>query len=125
MAISNRQFKALIILFLLIYGFILFTCFSGHQRVNYIPLLNTITSASILFYWIRKQLRITQHIYELREMVVLCLEIIFLGISVYTFFINLPIQWLTITGYVISGIHFIVLIVFLIFTLTFKMKKLF
>ena len=125
MSPSNTQVKVITISFMLIYVSVFLISLRSYQQVKLISLLNFITSFSLLLYWIRKQLRITQHIYEMREMVLLGIEILFLGIAVFSFFIHEEGSWAVITAYVIFAIHFIVLILALVFMLTFKIKKLF
>ncbi|MFT3910829.1 MAG: hypothetical protein QM737_15535 [Ferruginibacter sp.] len=125
MPASNNQVKATIIFFMLIYMAVFLTGLRAYQELELISLINFITSLSILLYWIRKQLRITQHIYELREMVLLGIEILFLGVSVFSFFIHTPGSWTAITAFAIFIIHFVVLLLALIFMFTFKIKRLF
>ncbi len=90
-----------------------------------IALINLLVSSSILIYWTQKQIRITQHFLELREILVLLFEVIVLGCAGYSLFIHHPIQWLTIVNLSVLGIHLLVLLAFFVFMLTFKMKKLF
>jgi hypothetical protein len=86
--------------------------------------LNLAVSGSLLLYWIQKQIRIQQHVVELREVVVLAFEAAVAGGSVYAL-IEAPGRWLQITHVVISWVHFLAALAFFIFMLTFRIKKLF
>jgi hypothetical protein len=95
-----------------------------HQLVNDLSLLNIITSILILFYWLYRQSKITIHLFELREMIALSVESIFLGTSIYQVATGEAGGWLKIATYIIFGIHMAVSFLFLLYTLTFKIKKL-
>jgi hypothetical protein len=95
-----------------------------HKLVNYFSMINAVTALAILIYWIQKQLHITQHYVETREIIFLGVEALFAGISIYTLFSSLITHWLKVAQYIIFSLHLIVLVLFLIFMLTFKMKKL-
>ncbi len=88
------------------------------------PLLNLIVGLSILAYWLQKQIRITQHYFELREFVVLSSEVIVIASAVCSLLMR-QIQWLSVAQVVILSVHLIALLVFFVFMITFKMKKLF
>ena len=110
----------LIVLFLaaLIIGY------KTHQLAFLIPLLNLVSGLSFLIYWLQKQIRITQHIFELREISVLGFEMIVLGCAVYALMSKAEYPWLKLLQYLFGTIHFLCLLAFLVFMLTFKMKKL-
>jgi len=95
-----------------------------HKLVNYFSVINATTALTILIYWIQKQMHITQHYIETREIIFLGVEALFAGISVYALFTSIINHWLRITQYVIFSLHLIALILFLIFMLTFKLKRL-
>ena len=96
-----------------------------NQKLSYLTaMLNLITALSILFYWIQKEIRIQQHMTELREIVVLCFEVIVIGCVVYSLATKQWSHWIRIVHYVVFGIHLLALLLFLIFMLTFKMKRL-
>ena len=96
-----------------------------NQKLSYLTaMLNLITALVILFYWIQKEIRIQQHMTELREIVVLCFEVIVIGCVVYSLATKQWSNWIRIVHYVVFGIHLLALLLFLIFMLTFKMKRL-
>ncbi len=95
------------------------------NRLPYLmSILNLACSLILVLYWTQKQLRITQHIFETREILVLCLEVTVVVVSVYSLASNTWNTSLRIFQYIVSGIHLLVLIAFILFMLAFKMKKL-
>lgn len=90
----------------------------------FMSILNLVCSLVLVLYWIQKQVRITQHIFETREMLVLGLEVTVVAVSVYSLASNNWNTSLKVFQYIVSGIHLLVLLAFILFMLTFKMKKL-
>ena len=122
---SDQWVNVMLAILILIHVSILIIGLVIHKLPVLIPLLNIAVAFSIIIYWIQKQLRIEQHFNDMREMIVLGMEVIVIATAVY--FINTlhRDQWLKVMQYVIFGIHLICLLLFLIFMLTFKMKRLF
>jgi hypothetical protein len=87
-------------------------------------LLNLIAGLSIIIYWIQKQLRISQHIFEGREVLGLILELIVVGCGMYVLSKNHAVNFFKVLQYIFFSIHLLLLILALIFMLTFKMNKL-
>lgn len=96
----------------------------NNKLVSYFSVVNAVTAIAILVYWAQKQVNITQHYVETREIFFLGVEVLFAGISIYTFFYSLANHWLKITQYIIFSLHLIAIVLFLIFMLTFKVKRL-
>jgi len=96
------------------------------NRLSYFAgIVNLIMGMSVLIYWVQKQLRIEYHIFEMREWMVLLFEAAVAGISIYSI---LAAQWTTgfrVLQYIFFGVHSLILILLLIFMLTFKMDRLF
>lgn len=90
-----------------------------------LAIVNLVSGSSILIYWIQKQLRITQHIFEGREMAVLGLEAVIVFVTAYSLASNHWTSWTRVFQYIVFGIHVIILLLFIIFILTFRMKRLF
>ena len=111
---------AIIILFLTV----LIIGYKTNQLAFLIPLLNLVSASTLLFYWLQKQIQIRQHIFELREMVVLSLEMLVVGSAIYSIVSHQNQNWLRIIQYLFYAIHLLCLILFLVFLLTFKMKRL-
>lgn len=110
---------------LLIHVIVLIAGLATNMFPYFAGIVNTMIGMAVLVYWIQKQLRIEDPVYEMREWMVLLFEVAVAGISVYTIASR---QWTTplrVLLYVFFGIHLLALILLLIFMLTFKMKRLF
>lgn len=95
-------------------------------RLSYlISFLNLTVAVSILAYWIIMQLSIQQHIFEIRETIVLIFEVIVAATALYSIVSTAHYKALKIFQYIVFGMDITVLIAALIFMLTFKMTKLF
>ena len=86
--------------------------------------LNLAAGISIILYWIIRQIQIEQHTIELREIIVLFFEVVVIGGAVFYMVATQKNNWLKIMQYLFFGMHLLVLIVGLIFMVTFKMNKL-
>ena len=89
-----------------------------------LSILNLIAGLSILFYWIQKQLRIEQHLYDTTDILLIGFEIVLVAFATYFLVSKKPGNWVLIMQYVFFGIHLLALILFCVFMLTFKMKRL-
>ena len=125
MSHSDKRISAAIAFIILIHIAILTISLLISDLSFLIALINLLVSSSICIYWIQKQIRITQRIFELRERIVLSLEIVVIVCSVYSMFIDTHTVWLTVVNFFILGIHILLFLAFFVFMLTFKMKKLF
>ncbi|MHA4808058.1 hypothetical protein ACX0G9_08120 [Flavitalea flava] len=94
------------------------------KMITLTAFLNFLTSGSFVIYWIAKQIKVQQHIFETRELVVVFLEFMVVGFSLYVIAASKPIGWIKNIQYVIWGIHLAVLLGGLVFMFTFKMNKL-
>ncbi|MCW3116077.1 MAG: hypothetical protein JWM28_159, partial [Chitinophagaceae bacterium] len=91
----------------------------------YIVFINLLAGLSVIIYWIQKQIRITQHSIEFREMIFLVIESLIVGISVY-YILSSPLNhWIKVVQYIIFGLHWILTLLALAFMLTFRIKRLF
>lgn len=86
-------------------------------------LLNTAVAVSVILYWVIKQIQVEQHTIELREMIVLLFEAGVIAAAVYYLAAAKP-GWAGVSQVIVWGIHLAVLILGLIFMLSFKMNKL-
>ena len=87
--------------------------------------LNLIVGLSVLSYWAQKEIRSKQHFIEFRGIAVLSFEVVVIVTAVYSIIEFHFISWLSIAYLIIEVIHFFFLVIFFIFMLTFKIKKLF
>lgn len=86
---------------------------------------NLVVGLSVLLYWLQKQLRIEYHIFEVREWIVLGIELVVVATSLYLMATK---QWssgIRVLVYIFFGLHLLTLILLAVFLLTFKMKRLF
>jgi hypothetical protein len=116
----NVSLVLLILLYISIWAIGYFT-----DKLFYlISLLNLLSSISIILYWALREIQIKQHIIELREIIVLSFEVIVIGCVAYSFVTRQGHGWTKIIPHVFFGIHFLVLLLALIFMLTFKLNRL-
>jgi hypothetical protein len=94
------------------------------QLPLYAALLNLITGASIVIYWVQQQIRIKQHYFEYREMIVLSLEVLLIGCTTFSMLHNGWYHKFRYIQYAFLGLHLFALAFFAIFMLTFKMRRL-
>ncbi|MEO7309285.1 MAG: hypothetical protein ABIX01_02725 [Chitinophagaceae bacterium] len=90
-----------------------------------VSILNILVAVAIVAYWLLKYFQATMHYVELREVVVLGVEIMLLASASYSLMVQHSNQAVKVTQYVFFGIHFLCSILFLIFMLTFRITKLF
>ncbi len=114
----------IVLALLFIYVLVLITGFITHKLLYLTSLLNIISASAVLIYWILRQLQIKQHLFDLREITVVCFEVAVAAIAAYAFFNNQKHSWIKIIQYAVYGIHLLALILFLVFILTFKMNRL-
>ena len=123
--VKTDQSVIIIIVLIILIHLSIWIVGSASGKLQYlITILNLLSASSIILYWIQKQLRITQHIFELREILGLTFELSIVCIAAYSLSKDTSINWIRIFQYIIFGIHFTALILFLIFMLTFKLNKL-
>ena len=97
-----------------------------HQLYLYIFITNAVAGLLLMGYWIWNKLRPPKRSKtERREIIIFSAEGLFVAIALYALFSGSLNDWLIITQYIIFALHAVVLILFLIFMLTFKIKKLF
>lgn len=122
---KSDQWINLAILFLIVIHLSVWLIgYKTHKLCSLITWLNLVAALSIFFYWIQHEISITQHIFEVREMLVLSFEVILIGCALYSLITHQWNTWLKIVQYIFFGIHLVILIGFLIFMLTFKMNRL-
>lgn len=123
MSRSDKQTSGAVAAIILIHASILIV-----EWVSYHPVLlvglNLTVSASLLLYWIQKQIRIQQHVVELRETLVLAFEISVASLSSYSLMED-PVKWVWVSHVIFSVTHLLAALAFFIFMLTFRMRKLF
>jgi hypothetical protein len=125
MQLSDNIIKTIVIVLILVYTGTLIIQLMSHSSFNFIAWLNVISASAILIFWTSKQLRISQHYYDSREIIFLCIECFFAGITIYSIIVNATNPFFNIMKYVIYGIHLAAMLALLLFMVTFKMNRLF
>jgi len=125
MRISNKALIIITGICIILYSLPFFANIFNINRLTLVLILNTASSLFILLYWTLKQFRIKHHFFELRETLVLGFEALILGLSSYALFTNGLPEFIVFAEYGFFGLHLFALVCFLIFTLIFKMNKLF
>ena len=106
---------------------IILLCTGGWMKytpVWCLSFLNILPGLAIIAYWLNKYLHYPHRV-ELRELVFLCAEAVCIVVSIYFMAIARADGWLLISQYIIAGIQLAAAILFLLFILLFKIKKLF
>ncbi len=96
----------------------------GHKFPYLASIINVITGGIILLYWIIRQIQITQHIFEMREILFLFFEVVVIVCAIMYIMSSQRSGGLKVMQYIFYGIHFTVLILALVFMMTFKMNRL-
>jgi len=86
--------------------------------------LNLVLGLSVIIYWIQNQLRITQHYIDMREMLCLGFEVILIASAIYSLAASRQTSLTIVAQCVFFGIHFVALLLFIVFMLTFRINKL-
>jgi hypothetical protein len=124
MRISDQRIKMITGIVLLIHAVLLTTGVMINKPSFLIAFLNAGFALSVIIYWICRQARITQHIFEVREIVVLCFEVAVTGFAVFSMIADQGNIWLSIIQFIIFGVHFAAAALFMAFILFFKIKRL-
>lgn len=124
MSISDAWIKGIAISGVLIYAVIFIIGLKTHKLLRYISLLNLLSGLIFVLYWILKQLRITQHSFELRELIFLAFELVVVFLSLYVIQSVVIPQWAKYLSYTFFSLQFLILVLFLLIMFFFKMNKL-
>ena len=122
---DDRTVKRITIAAICLYAAVLIAGFATHHLLLYVSIINSVAGLLIISYWIWDKLRPLKRLTERRELIVLLIECIIVAAAIYTIMSTSLPGWLTIVQYIIFAIHALLLVLFLIFMLTFKIKKLF
>ena len=85
---------------------------------------NIITGLVMLIYWGQKAIRVQRLIIETREIIVVAAELLVIAVGIFVVLNAFNIKWLRFFNYLVFGVHLLVLLLFLLFMLTFKIKRL-
>lgn len=121
---TNQVTNIILIVLIGIHFAVLIVGIKMNRAGFYISILNLVAGASVLFYWIQKQLRITQHLFDTAEIIMVGFEMILIASTVYLLVSKKAINWIVLLQYVFFAIHLLALLLFFVFMLCFKMKRL-
>ncbi len=123
---SKSEQGVIVIMFLLFFLYLAVWAvgYFTHRLAFFVPVLNIASWATVVGYWLIRQLQIQQHYIETREMVILGLELLILVLAIYTIISGTKLKWIVTAQYIFFSIHLLVLVAALIFMFTFKINKL-
>ena len=110
----------LVLLYLAIWAMGYFT----QKLPLFIATLNIVAAIAVVGYWVIRQLQIEQHYFDVREMIVLGIEIIICIAAIYSIASGNKYKWIIILQYAVFGLHLLALVIAVIFMFTFKITKL-
>ena len=124
MSNKDHWIVAAVIGFILIYGMVFITGYLNGRLVLFTAITNIITGLAILIYWVQKAIRVQRLIIETREIIVIAAELLVTAVGIVVVLNAFNIKWLRFFNYLVFGVHLLVLLLFLLFMLTFKIKRL-
>lgn len=124
MLTANQITNIILIVLIGIHFSVLIVGIKTNRAGLYISMLNLVAGASVLFYWIQKQVSIKQHFIDTMEILMIGFEIALVAAAIYLLVSKKVTSWVVIMQYVFFGIHFLALVLFFIFMLCFKIKRL-
>ena len=124
MSNKDHWIVAAVIGFILIYGMVFITGYLNGRLVLFTAITNIITGLAILIYWVQKAIRVQRLIIETREIIVIAAELVVIAVGSFWVLSAFDSKWLRFFNYLVFGVHLLVLLLFLLFMLTFKIKRL-
>jgi len=124
MLASNHITNIILIVLIIIHFSVLTVGIKTNRTGFYLSMWNLVAGLSVLIYWVQKQLLIKQHLFGVTEILALVFEMIVIASAIYFLVSKKAGNWVVILQYVFFGIHLLVLVLFFVFMLTFKMKRL-
>jgi hypothetical protein len=124
MSKSDLGVVIIILLLVLLYLSIWAIGYFIHKLPHFISTLNIAAALAVVGYWAIRQLQVQQHYFELREMIVLGIEVLILVAAIYAIASDNKYKWITTMQYVVFGIHLLLLLLGLVFMFIFKINKL-
>jgi hypothetical protein len=121
---SDQGVIAIMLLLVLLYLAVWAVGYFTHKLPFFITALNIAAALAIVGYWAIRQLQIQQHHIEIREMIVLGMELLIFVVAVYAIASGNKYKWITTMQYFVFAIHLLLLLLGLVFLFTFKMNKL-
>lgn len=123
MSKSDQWINIFLVFLILIHLSVLIISIVYH-KISWIPVLNLLAALAVILYWVQKQFSISHHILYFSEIAVVGFEVAVIAFALYSILNKQSINWLTIIQKTVFGIHLSVLVLFLVFMLTFKINRL-
>jgi hypothetical protein len=121
---SDEGIVIIMLLLVLLYLSVWAMGYFIHKLPHFISTLNIATVLVLLGYLAIRQLQVQQYHFELREMIVLGIEVFIFFAAIYAITSGNKYKWITTKQYVVFGIHLLLLLLGLVFMFTFKINKL-
>ena len=121
---SDQWVNMVIVIIILVYLAVMVIGYFTHKFVTLAAMVNIATGASVILYWVVRQLQVQQHYFDNREIMLLFFEAMVIVLAAIYIFSIQKNPGLKVMQSIFFGIHFLVLILGLVFMLTFKITKL-
>lgn len=121
---SDQYVVVIMLLLVLLYLAIWAVGYFTQKLPFFIAALNIAAAFAVVGYWAVRQLQIQQHHFELREMIMLCIEVFIFVAAVYAIASGNKYKWIITMQYFVFGIHLLLLLLGLVFMFAFKINKL-
>ena len=123
--VKTDQFVIItIVLLILVHLSIITIGFFTHKFAFMAACLNIAAGASVILYWVIRQLQVEQHYYDIREIMMLLFEVVVIVLAFMYILSTQKSQGLKVMISIFFSIHLIVLILALVFMSSFKMTRL-
>jgi hypothetical protein len=124
MSKSDQGVVIIMLILILLYLAVWAIGYFANRLPRFVSILNIATALTLVGYWALRQLQIQQQHFELREMIVLGIEILILVAALYAIASGNKYKWITTMQYFVFGIHLLVMLIAVVFMFTFKLNKL-
>lgn len=121
---KSDQWISIFIAFLILIHLSVLIISIVYHKISWMPVLNLLAALAVILYWVQKQFSISHHILYSSELAVLGFEVAVIAFAVYSILNKQNVNWLMIIQKTVFGIHLSVLVLFLVFMLTFKINRL-
>lgn len=121
---KSDQWISIFIVFLILIHLSVLIVSMVYHKISWMPVLNLLAALAVILYWVQKQISISHQRLYSSELAALGFEVAVITFAVYSILNKQSVNWLTVLQKTVFGIHLSVLVLFLIFMLTFKINRL-
>lgn len=121
---KSDQWISIFIAFLILIHLSVLIISIVYHKISWMPVLNLLAALAVILYWVQKQISFSHQILYSSELAVLGFEVAVIAFAVYSILNKQNVNWLMIIQKTVFGIHLSVLVLFLVFMLTFKINRL-